>query len=796
MLTPLSWLKDYVDIDMGLKTFIDGMTMSGSNVEGYEELGKNIENVVVGKILTIEKHPDADKLVVTTVDVGEDEPLQIVTGADNIKVGDYIPVALSGSTLPNGMKIKKGKLRGIVSNGMMCSIEELGFSEDDYPEAPEHGIYIFDKSYPLGKDVKGIFGLDDTVVEYEITSNRPDCFSIVGIAREVAATFKKEFKYPDVKVEQIKGNPNDYVKIDVKDKEACPRYAAKIVTDVKVEPSPKWIRQRLIACGIRPINNIVDITNYVMLEMGQPMHAFDLDKLEGGQIIVRPSEDGEKIETLDGEVRTLDESMLVIADANKPVAIAGVMGGEATKVSDNTKTLLFESANFNSTSVRLTSKKIGLRTDSSSKFEKNLDPNNVEDAINRACQLIVELGAGKVVDGMIDVYSNKRTKNEVHFNPNEINKLLGTDISREEMVKHLESVECVINGDNVIVPTFRSDISRMADLAEEVARLYGYNNLPTTLSASTTVGKKNFNQRVEEIIKTIVRQFGFNEAMNYSFESPKVFDKLKISDDNPLCKAITIMNPLGEDYSVMRTSTVNGMLSSLSTNYNRRNKNVRLYEISNIYIPKELPLSELPDEREQLTLGMFGTGDFFELKGVIETIFESLGMDKGQVSYNPNANLSWLHPGRKAEFNYKDTKIGYIGEVHPDVSESYDIDGERVYLAVIDIPNLIQHATLDRVYTPLAKYPAMSRDLSLTVKRNILVGQIEDIIKAKGGSNLESIELFDVYQGEQIEEGYKSVAYSISFRAKNKTLKEKEVNKVMNKILQSLENELGAKLRQ
>ena len=638
MLTPISWLKDYTNIECDINTFVDEMTMSGSKVEGYEVQGKEITNVVVGKILTIDRHPDADKLVVTSVEVGQDKPIQIVTGANNIKVGDFVPVALVGATLAEGLKIKKGKLRGIESNGMMCSVEELGLSREDYPEAPEHGIYIFDKEYTLGSDVKPIFGIDDVVVEYEITSNRPDCFSVIGIAREVAATFNQPFRYPDIKFDEISGDAKDYITVNIKDEKLCPRYVAKIVKNIKIQQSPKWLKKRLIACGIRPINNIVDITNYILLEMGQPMHAFDYDKLVGKEINVRLAENGETIETLDGEVRTLDNSTLVIADKEKPVAIAGIMGGEATKVTDDTKILLFESANFDGTNIRLSSKKLGLRSDSSAKFEKNLDPNNATDAINRACQLITELGAGDVVEGMVDIYPNERKSKTIPFLPDEINRLLGLDIEQEEMVKYLKRVECIVDLQNntVLIPTFRPDIECMNDLAEEVARLYGYNNIPITLPSGTpTVGKKNFKQLVEDIAKNTVEQYGFNEAMTYSFESPKVFDKLLIEKENELRKAIIISNPLGEDFSVMRTTTINGMLNSLSTNYNRRNKNVKLYELSNVYLPNALPLKELPDERVQLTLGMYGCGDFYDIKGVVETLFENFGIDVNLIKFKP-----------------------------------------------------------------------------------------------------------------------------------------------------------------
>lgn len=797
MLTPISWLKDYTNIDCDIETFIDSMTMSGSKVEGYEELGKDIEKVVVGKILTLEKHPDADKLVVTTVDVGEEKPLQIVTGAKNVKVGDYIPVALVGAKLAGGLKIKKGKLRGIVSEGMMCSVEELGLSRDNFEEAPENGVYVFLKPQTVGQDVKEFFGLNEVVVEYEITSNRPDCFSIIGMAREVAATFNKPFKFPQISFNEVEGNTNDYATVEIKNPSLCKRYIAKVVKNVKVEPSPKWLCKRLTACGLRPINNIVDITNYVLLEMGQPMHAFDLETLEDKKIIVRTANEGETIEILDGSEKTLDESILVISDSKKSVAIAGIMGGEATKVTENTKTLVLESANFDGTSVRLSSKKLGIRSDSSAKFEKNLDPNNALIAMNRACQLIEELGAGEVVSGIIDEYKEPLKSKQVQYNEQQINDLLGTNIDKKLMVEYLERLECEVDTVNKIVtiPTFRPDLERMADLAEEVARLYGYNKIPTTLPSGTpTVGKQSFKQIVEDITKRVVEQCGYNEAMTYSFESPKVFEKLNIEENNPLRKTVTISNPLGEDYSIMRTTTLNGMLTSLATNYNRRNKNVKLYEIANVYLPKELPVTELPDERMQLILGAYGITDFFNIKGVVECLFKKLGMFENIV-YQPNCGYPWLHPGRKAEIIYKETVIGYLGEIHPDVSDNYDIN-ERTYVAVIDMPILTGFATFERTYTSLAKYPATSRDISVLVKENILVGQIEEIIKNKGGKYLESIELFDIYKGEQIEKDFKSVAYKITFRANDRTLQDEEITKFMKKILSTLEKELGAKLRE
>ncbi|HOQ15772.1 MAG TPA: phenylalanine--tRNA ligase subunit beta [Defluviitaleaceae bacterium] len=793
---PMSWLKDYVPVDCDIKTFADAMTMSGSNVENYVEQGKEISNVVVGKILSVEKHPDADKLLVTKVDVGT-EVLQIVTGAHNIKEGDYVPIALHGASLPGGIKIKTGKLRGVESQGMMCSINELGFEKEDFPDAPEDGIYILSEAYPLGKDIKEVFGLNDIVVEYEITSNRPDCFSVVGIAREAAATFKLPFKYPEINVKESGGKASDYVSIEIANSELCPRYAARIIKNVKIQPSPKWMRQRLLAAGIRPINNIVDITNYVMLELGQPMHAFDYDKLKNKKILVRNAKAGEKIMTLDGETRDLDETMLVITDGENPIAVGGVMGGEESKVTEDTKTILFESANFNGANIRVTAKKLGLRTDASVKYSKGLDPNLVIDVLNRAAQLVIELGAGEVVEGIVDVYPNKREAKTIPYSVEKINGLLGITLSEDEIINYFTSLEFKVDREakTVTIPTFRPDIEGNADLAEEVARLYGYDKITPSLErGKPTVGKKTYSQRIEDLIKITMEAQGFYEIMNYTFESPKVFEKLNISEDSDLRKVITISNPLGEDFSIMRTQTLNGMLTSLSINYNRRNEEVLLYEIGKVYIPKELPLKELPEEKLKLTLGMYGNVDFYDLKGSIEVLFEKLGMSE-KVEYSLEQNLSWMHPGRCASISCKNKKIGYIGEVHPNVAENYDIN-TRVYVGVIDVSSLVEEADLERVYKPLPKYPAVSRDIAMLVKDEIPVKDIENIIRQRGGKILESYSLFDVYKGKQIQEGYKSVAYSITFRAQDRTLTEEEVNKAMQKIINGLESNLGAHLRE
>ena len=803
--TPISWIKAYVpDLDCTPQEYADKMTLSGSNMESVTYLDKNLEKIVVGKIEKIEKHPDADKLIVCQVNVG-DETVQIVTGAPNVSEGDLVPVVLDGGRVAgghdggknpeDGIKIKKGKLRGVESFGMMCSIEELGSSRDMYPEAPEYGIYIFNKDVKPGDDAVEALGLRDAVVEFEITSNRVDCFSMIGMAREAAATFKKDFFPPVVTKTGNNEDVNDYIKVRVEDEDLCPRYTARVVKNIKLAPSPEWMQRRLAAMGIRPINNLVDITNYVMEEFGQPMHAYDLDTIANKEIVVRRAKAGDKFTTLDGEERTMDENVLMICDGEKEIGIAGIMGGENSMITDDVQTMLFEAACFDGTNIRKSSKKIGLRTDASGKFEKGLDPNNAEAAIDRACQLIEEMGAGEVVGGMVDVYSKKKEPVRVPFDAEKINKLLGTDISKEEMIGYFKKIDLEFDEETseVIAPTFRHDLFRIADLAEEVARFYGYDNIPTTLpSGEATTGKLSFKLRVEQVARDIAEFCGFSQGMTYSFESPKVFDKLLLPEDSDLRKAIPIMNPLGEDYSIMRTSSLNGMLTSLATNYNRRNKDVKLYELANIYLPKALPLTELPDERVQFTLGMYGEGDFFTMKGVVEEFFDKVGLHKKE-KYDPNAGKSFLHPGRQANIIYDGVVVGYLGEVHPEVADNYGI-GTRAYIAVIDMPEIVARATFDRKYTGIAKFPAVTRDISMVMPKEILVGQIEDVIESKGGEYLESYSLFDIYEGAQIKTGFKSVAYSIVFRAKDKTLEDADVSAAMDRILKALEG-MGIELR-
>ncbi len=805
MNTPLSWIRAYVpDLDITAQEYTDAMTLSGTKVEGYTCLDKNLEKIVVGQIEKIDRHPDADKLIICQVNIGN-EVIQIVTGAPNVKEGDKVPVVLEGGKVAGGhdggplpeegIKIKKGKLRGIESYGMMCSIEELGSSKEMYPDAPESGIYILPENTEVGKDAVEVLGLHDVNVEYEVTSNRVDCYSVIGIAREAAATFGKEFYAPVVTKTGNNEDVNNYISVEIKDKELCPRYCARVVKNIKLAPSPEWMQRRLAACGIRPINNIVDITNYVMEEYGQPMHAYDLDTIAGYKIIVKRAAEGDEFQTLDGQSRKLDSSILMINDGEKEIGIAGIMGGENSKITDNVKTMVFEAACFDGTNIRLSSKKVGLRTDASGKFEKGLDPNNASEAINRACQLIEELGAGEVVGGMIDIYENKKEPKKVLFDANKINKLLGTQIEEEDMLAIFQKLELGFDKDKkeVIVPTFRQDLECLADLAEEVARFYGYDKIPTTLpTGEATTGKLSYKLRIEAVAREVAEFCGFSQGMTYSFESPKVFDKLLLPADSPLRDAIVISNPLGEDFSIMRTTSLNGMLVSLSTNYNRRNRDVRLYELGNIYLPKQLPLTELPEERMQFTLGMYGKGDFFTMKGVVEEFMEKVGLHEKMI-YQPQAGKPFLHPGRQAEIVYGKEVLGYLGEIHPQVRDNYEI-GERAYMAVLDMPAVLPYTTFDRKYTGIAKYPSVTRDISMVMPKTILAGQIEEIIEKKAGKILENYTLFDIYEGDQIMEGYKSMAYSITYRALDRTLEEKAVSEAENRILKALK-ELGIELR-
>lgn len=805
MNTSLKWIKALVPgLDCTAQEYTDAMTLSGSKVESYEQLDADLDKIVIGQVKKIERHPDADKLVICQVDIGEPELTQIVTGAANVFEGAKVPVVLDGGRVagghdgtktPGGIKIKKGKLRGIESNGMMCSIEELGSSREMFPDAPVNGLYIFGEDAPVGENAVSYLGLDDSVIEYEITSNRVDCFSVLGIAREAAATFDKKFVPPVVTETGNDENVNDIVKVTVKDADLCSRYTARVVKNVKFAPSPKWMQERLRSHGIRPINNLVDITNYVMEEYGQPMHAYDLDTIAGNEIVVRRAAKDEKFVTLDGQERQMDDSVLMICDAEKAIGIAGIMGGENSMITENVHTMLFEAACFDGTNIRKSSKKIGLRTDASAKFEKGLDPNIAMEAMNRACQLVEELGAGEVVGGAVDIYPVKREGVRIPFEPDKYNKLLGTDIDKETMIGYFKKIDLGYDEatNEILVPSWRQDLLCDADMAEEVARFYGYDNIGVTLpSGESTAGGKSFKLRMEEKAREVAEFCGFSQAMTYSFESPKVFDKLLIPADSDLRKTVVISNPLGEDYSIMRTLPLNGMLASLSTNFGRRNKDVRLYEMGNIYLPKQVPLTELPEERMQLTFGMYGDGDFFTMKGVVEELLSQLGL-RNKAEYDPTADLPFLHPGRKASVVYDGSVIGYLGEVHPTVAANYAIK-ERVYIAVVDMPEIVSRASFDYKYEGITNFPVSSRDLSMVVPKNILVGDIEKVFDEKGGAYLESYELFDVYEGEQIEKGFKSVAYSLKFRGKDKNLEENDITSAMNKILKGLEK-MGIQLR-
>ena len=812
MNTPLSWIKAYVpELQCTEQEYMDAMTMSGTKVEGYEKFDKNLDKIIVGKIEKIEKHPDADKLVVCQVAIDEKgTTTQIVTGASNVKEGQKVPVVLDGGRVAGGhdgkiaeggIKIKKGKLRGVESNGMMCSIGELGSSTEFYPDAAEDGIYILSdnpeyKDAPVGSDAIALLGLRDANFEYEVTSNRVDCFGVLGIAREAAATFRKPFVPPVVKEVGNQEKTEDYISVDIQNPELCSRYVARVVKNIKLAPSPEWMQRRLAVSGIRPINNIVDITNYVMEEYAQPMHAYDLDTIADHKIVVKTAKKGDVFQTLDGQDRELDDTILTICDGEKAVGLAGIMGGENSKITDDVKTMLFEAACFDGTNIRLSGKKLGLRTDAQAKFEKGLDPNNTMEAMNRACQLIEELGAGEVVGGCVDVYPVKKEPVTVGYDVDKINALLGIKATEEEMCQYWSMVDLVPDKvtKTVFVPTWRQDILRLADLAEEVARFYGYDKIPTTLpKGEATQGGVSYETTIQNILRTVVEQFGFSEGMTYSFESPKVFDKLLIPADGKLRQAIEISNPLGVDYSMMRTSPLNGMLSSLSTNYNHRNKDVRLYEVANVYLPKALPLTELPDERMQLCLGMYGEGDFFDMKGCVEEMIDKLGI-RQVVTYVPADDRPYLHPGRHADVVINDEIVGYLGEIHPEVADNYNL-GTKTYVAVMDVELLAKYADFDVKYEGVAKFPAVTRDISLVMKKTVLAGQVEEVIRDNGGKLLEDYHLFDIYEGENVAADEKSLAYSIRFRAKDRTLEDKDVTTVMDKILKKLES-LGVSLRQ
>ena len=792
----MKWLSDYVTLATTVKDFCAAMTMSGSKVEVATEEGSEIKNVVVGKLLSVVPHENSDHLVVCQVDVGQEQPIQIVTGAPNVKAGDIVPVALCGAELPNGVKIKKGKLRGVESNGMLCSLGELGLTVHDFPYAIADGIFLIQEDCQIGQDIHEAIGLNDTSVEFEITSNRPDCLSVTGLAREAAATYHVPLNLKKPTFQGIDGNIQDELQVEIQNKEKCPRYAAGIVKNVKIAPSPRWIRERLRASGVRPINNLVDITNYVMLEYGQPMHAFDLRYVKDGKIVVRNAAEGETITTLDGVTRTLSPEMLVIADAEKPIAVAGVMGGEYSGIMEDTNTVVFESAYFEPVQVRRTAKKLGMRTDASARYEKGLDPEGCLRTLERAFELVELLGAGEPVRTHIDLNYNEKQRNRIPFDPDWINKFLGTDISREEMCDTMKMLEIEVDGDTCISPSFRIDLERPADLAEEVARIYGYNNIPSTVIKGVANASLTPKQKFRRTLENATVAVGCYGILTYSFISPKYFDKIALPADSSLRKTVVISNPLGEDTSVMRTTTLPSMLETLSLNYKNRNAAVALYEIGKEYLPTAP--DKLPEEPDRLTIGMYGDdADFFTLKGMVETILETAGLHdctyKACGTDAPFDEICALHPGRSAVIYAGETPIGYLGEVHPTVQKNYEI-GTRTYVAKLLIDEMQPLAQTEITYQPLPKFPAITRDLSLVCADKVPVGDLQAAMKNAVGNILEQITLFDVYKGEQIAAGMKSVSFSIRMRSHEGTLTDEQADAAMKRVLKALK-EHGATLR-
>ncbi|MCB2300720.1 phenylalanine--tRNA ligase subunit beta [Clostridium tagluense] len=792
MKVPVKWLKDYVDINISAKELSDKLTMSGSKVEEIIISGAEIENVVTGKIIEIVKHPDADALVICQVNIGLDLPTQIVTAATNMKEQDIVPVALHGSSLHGGLKIKKGKLRGIVSNGMFCSEEELGIAGDE----PVHGLMILPGDTPIGKDIKEVLKLQSVLIDFEITSNRPDCLSILGIARETAATLGIEYRKPalDYKATAAE-NVEDIYKVNIKD-ELCRRYMLKGIKNVKIEPSPQWMQERLLEAEIRPINNIVDITNFVMVELGQPMHAFDARQITTNNIVIERANSNEKFITLDEVERELDESILNIKDGDRTIGLAGIMGGLNSEIKGDSTSIILESANFDGVNIRLASKKLSLRTDASSKFEKDLDPNMVQMAMDRACNLIQELGAGEIMEGCIDVYPKILKPHTLEVDATWINSFLGTDISRRDMKTYLDRLELAteIKGDYLIikVPTNRADINIREDIAEEIARIYGYDNIPSTLpNCATLKSGKSEKQKLEDKVVLSLTSSALNQSISYSFVSPKIFNKILVPEDSKLRNVVTIKNPLGEDYSIMRTTTIASMMECLGRNYSRNNEEARLFEIGKVYIPNE-DSDKLPEERNILTIGMYGNVDYLDLKGVVENVIDSLGLKN--TSFKRESENPTYHPGKTSNLYVKRELVGVVGEIHPSVSENYEVE-QRCYIAELNLDILYKYADLNKKYNALPKFPAVTRDIALIVDEEVLVQDIEDIIVKQGGNILESTKLFDVYKGKQIAEGKKSIAYAIIYRRVDKTLTDEEVNKVHEKILRTLEHKLGAQLR-
>lgn len=792
MILSRKWLSDYVDLKVNDKEFCDGMTISGSKVEAFEKEGSDLKNIVVGQVKKLEKHPDSDHLWICQIDIGAGEPTQIVTGAQNLKQDDYVPVALDKSVVHGNKKITKGKLRGVLSNGMLCSLSELGLTAHDFPYAIEDGIFVLgdDCDLTLGKDIQSAIGLDDTAVEFEITSNRPDCMSVLGLAREAAATFKVPFRKPNPVVKTGHGNVNNLLKVNIADSENCYRYAGAVVENVRVKSSPLWLRERLRASGVRPINNIVDITNYVMLEFGQPMHAFDLRYLDGNTVNVRSAKSDEKITTLDGVERELDDTMLVIADENKPVAVAGIMGGEYSGIMDDTTTIVFESACFKGTSVRITAKKLGMRTEASGRYEKELYPVNCMIAIKRALQLVQELDAGDVVEGIVDCDKSTPKKCVLDFDVDWINNFIGIDLSEKEMTDILTSIDFEIKGGKIYSPSFRGDIEHLADVSEEIARFYGYQNIPNRLLKGVANGKYTPMQNFQKKINDTLLGCGVTEVATYSFISPKAYDKICLAPDSPLRKCVVITNPLGEDTSVMRTTAIPSILDVLSRNYNNRNMNACIFETATSFFSNGA--DKLADEKIKVVIGMYGeNADFYALKGIVEELCRGLAVDKYDVT--PVEDNPTFHPGRTAMFTIGGEVLATLGQVHPQVSENYDIE-VPTYIAEFDVQVAFDNRIETRTYTALPKFPASNRDLAFVCDKGIPVLVLEKAIAGAVGKVLEAINLFDVYQGEQIEAGKKSVAFSIKMRSPERTLTDDEADSAMKKAIKAL-NELGISLR-
>ena len=795
----MNWLHDFTNTDgLTAKQFADRMTDTGSKVEGFEVLGEEISNVIVAKVEKMERHPDSDHLFICQVNIGNGVVTQIVTGAQNVNEGDIVPAAIPVAHLPGGITIKPGKLRGVESNGMLCSMGELGLTENDMPGKISDGILILDPEFEnkLGMDIKEALLMNDTVVEFEITSNRPDCLSVIGLARESAISFDKPFSVP-VPVVKETGDGDDiknYLSVEINDSDLCFRYAAKVVKNVKIAPSPLWMRMRLRAAGVRPINNIVDITNYVMLEYGQPMHAFDYSCLDGSKINVRRAKDGELFRSLDDKDHTLDSTMLVIADEKKACALAGVMGGANSEIKDDTTTVVFESASFLGTSVRVTAKKNGMRTESSSRFEKGLDPENAMAGLLRACELIQLLGAGDVVDGTIDVYPVKPTAPTLPLEVEKINRFLGVELSKEYMVDILTRLECKVEGDTVTPPTFRQDLTCMNDLAEEVIRIYGYNNIKSTcINAETTQGGRTPKQQHEVNTEALMYGMGFDQIQTFSFISPRYYDKIRMAEDDTRRKSVVITNPLGEDTSIMRTTALPSLLEVLARNNNLSNNDVRVFEMASIYIPSE-DTSELPEERKILTLGMYGNEDFYALKGAVVNVLEAAGIEKAKfVSCSDN---NAYHPGRCAKvYTRGGVELGIIGQLHPLTAKNYDLDVEA-YVAELDFDRIWECADLTVDYKPMSKFPSVTRDFSFVCDEALEVGTIEEVMTRAAGKLCVGVSLFDIYRGAQIGEGKKSVSFRITLHANDRTLTVEEADKVSGKVLNDLKFKLGIGIRE